>query len=493
MVSGRRDDFELSRLILDANQDFARRVRYCPDRKTNVWRMYYCDEETNCWSRESEPFVEMKIRKCVNRLPQSTLTSKETFYVKSYRGIKKILQAVGRILIDTRFDERLDANLTNFALENLRVTVDGAHAAILPGDFIKTTAGWRYDEDLAALHRGDVALFFEQLLPVPEERKAVLAFFASSLSGVRKSKSFLALTDQRAGYNGKSALVNLMARFFGIYSEFNTRFVCAGSFQKDRDAHDAGLEPYRNTRLLVAEELKHNMNLDVALLKKLAGGSDVTVQGRRFGLAEHFSFTWRANIVLVFNEGDCPRFDGDAALLQRMLVAPMRSKFVSELPGDPEEHTFIADKNIAQQFPLWLPALLDVLRENYDPDALDSPPLSMRQWGQSVAADANPLGSWMEERVLVTGDKKDHVILSAFVTLYRADDQLRRRMDEDCFKRFAKAYLKTVALSFKDTDNIINAHGSRSNARHVAKGVLLLQLIQLNNLQLIQLNTLEHS
>ena len=207
----------------------------------------------------------------------------------------------------------------------------------------------------------------------------------------------------------------------------------------------------------------------------------------QFGFADRYGGMWQVR------NGMCNHIELGLDLLQRMLVAPMRSKFVSELPGDPEEHTFIADKNIAQQFPLWLPALLDVLRENYDPDALDSPPLSMRQWGQSVAADANPLGSWMEERVLVTGDKKDHVILSAFVTLYRADDQLRRRMDEDCFKRFAKAYLKTVALSFKDTDNIINAHGSRSNARHVAKGVLLLQLIQLNNLQLIQLNTLEHS
>ena len=102
------------------------------------------------------------------------------------------------------------------------------------------------------------------------------------------------LTDRRAGWNGKTTLLNLMHSFFGGYSASNTKFVCAGSFQRDRDSHDAGLEPFRTTRLLVAEELKHNMSLDVALLKQLAGGADVRIEGRRFGSGERFKFFWQA-------------------------------------------------------------------------------------------------------------------------------------------------------------------------------------------------------
>jgi hypothetical protein len=43
--------------------------------------------------------------------------------------------------------------------------------------------------------------------------------------------------------------------------------VCKGSFERDRDSHDAGLEPFRGKRLVVAEELKNSMTLDAAPVK----------------------------------------------------------------------------------------------------------------------------------------------------------------------------------------------------------------------------------
>jgi phage/plasmid-associated DNA primase len=471
--AGRRDDESVAMVVIDHNPEFRDRVKFVPEMKNACCNgLYFCDVDTNLWIQEANTFMERRVLGYIRSLPDSSVTTAELKHMRSRRGTSDTLYIMAREVADAGFKDRLDSNPHLFAMENcLLDTRTMTMRPFQPADYIGYTVGWSYDSDAARTHRPALESFLHQVLPVADERKVVLSFFAGSLSGVRQSKSFLALTDRRAGYNGKSALVNLMARFFGFYGEFNTRFVCAGSFQKDRDSHDAGLEPYRHTRLLVAEELKHNMNLDVALLKKLAGGSDVTVEGRRFGLGERFSFTWRANIVLVFNEGDCPRFDGDAALLQRMLVAPMRSKFVANLPGDPEEYTFIADKTIAQKFPLWLPALLDVLKEHYDPDAMDSPPLSMRQWGQNVATEANPLGSWMEERVVVTGKKEDYVQLSDVLPLYRSDDQLRRRMDEDSFKRFAKAYLKTNGLTFKEKDNVLNGNGVRTTARHAARGI----------------------
>lgn len=353
MVSGRRDDFELSRLILDANQDFARRVRYCPDRKTNVGRIYYCDEATCIWKQKSEAFMEVLILDCVKRSPTCTLTAKEIMYVNTRCGTKNLLYAAARVLIDTRFDERLDANLDCFALNNILVTVDAgadhARRYILPGDFIKTTAGWRYDEDLAALHRGDVALFFEQLLPVPEERKAVLAFFASSLSRRHNSKKkLLALVDTLnpkglLGNSGKSTMLALMGGFFGGYV-----YMCTTSYD----------EPFESDRLVIADE-RYTKNVLNTVHKKFIAGV------RPSRSATRADFVWQPNIVIGFSEGDFPTFSrGDADFVQHLLVVPMRSKFVAAMPRRPDQHTFLMERHISEKFPRWRSALLDILLES---------------------------------------------------------------------------------------------------------------------------------
>jgi len=124
------------------------------------------------------------------------------------------------------------------------------------------------------------------------------------------------------------------------------------AFDRDKDSHDAGLEPYVGTRLVILEELKRTTKLDEGLVKLLTGGAGVTVEGRRCGTNERFRFTWQSGILCVFNEGDCPQFDvTDSAFVGWLLVAPMRSKFVS--PSSPElaeEHTFEADADINAKF-----------------------------------------------------------------------------------------------------------------------------------------------
>ena len=55
-------------------------------------------------------------------------------------------------------------------------------------------------------------------------------------------------------------------------------------------------------------------------------------------MGEQISYLWQAGILLVFNEGDMPKYDkGDSAFMKRMVVAPMRSQFFAKL--DPEAGT----------------------------------------------------------------------------------------------------------------------------------------------------------
>ena len=49
--------------------------------------------------------------------------------------------------------------------------------------------------------------------------------------------------------------------------------------------------------------------------------------------------------------------------------------------------------------------------------------------------------------------------------------EAQRGVEEDSFKRFAKAYLKTNGLTFKEKDNVLNGNGVRTTARHAARGI----------------------
>jgi phage/plasmid-associated DNA primase len=287
------------------------------------------------------------------------------------------------------------------------------------------------------------------------------------MSGRRQFKKFAVFTDKRAGNTGKSTFSNLLMRFFGIYAEKSTKFVCKGAFSGDKDSHDAGYEHMRARRLLVAEELKHTMMLDDAMLKSLSGGADNLIRGRRFGKDERFSYVWQAGILLVFNEGDCPKFDtGDQAFMERMVVMPFRSKFVADLNiGGDEEFTYPMDKSIDTRFVEWLPALADILLYHYDQNAMDCIPPSMREWRQDVISNVNPLSDWLQRIVEVTGDMTDCVTIpdlkSRFVMeVGKADTNFSRNV-----KGYFEGLRPTVKWIEVTTINNVNVRGIIRGAR----------------------------
>eukprot|EP00798_Chlamydomonas_sp_ICE-L_P008366 gene8366-biopygen4855 len=256
--------------------------------------------------------------------------------------------------------------------------------------------------------------FLRKLMPVEEERDVVLAFFAGLLSGRRKEKKFLAFTDKTSGDNGKSTLMALFGSFFDEYGSSNgTKFLTKGSFARSRDDHDAGLKPMKGVRLLVAEEMKPNIALDEALIKRIAGGEGVRVCGRSCGTGNSFDFMWQAGVVMIFNEGDCPKFDGgDNAFVKRMIIVPMRSNFLIH-PDPQREHEFERRDDLADILPTWRSALAQLLIEHFRrpgrSSIFDTLPVAMTEWKSGIADSANPLSEWLEEVVEVTGASSDAV------------------------------------------------------------------------------------
>jgi phage/plasmid-associated DNA primase len=318
----RKSDEDLINELISLNTETIKRMKFAPSNKTNLCKgLYYCNPDSNTWSREHNMYMEDLIMDMFSKM---TLSKRDYRHVMSRRGRADMLHILASKTLDDTFAARLDSNVDIFVLENSCLD-SRTTRQLTPEDSVSMTAGWSYCPELASSKRSEVDEFLKQVFPIEEERSIVLAFFASLLSGKRTTKKFLALTDKRSGNNGKSTVVDLFMKFFGSYSERNTKFVCKGSFDKDRDSHDAGLSIMRGKRLIVADKLKESMTLDDALLRRLAGGI-CKVKGRLHGSSDQFEFQWQAGFVLIFNEGDCPKFDSaNTAFMNRMIVAPMTS------------------------------------------------------------------------------------------------------------------------------------------------------------------------
>ena len=475
----RKDDEELACMALP----FCGDLRFSPDAKvSNCNGIFVCDPNTRVWKQQHNVAIEQKLVSIFKSFPvvknsahskisTTTMTPADLRHVLSRRGRADMVHIIAGKSIEDGFAEKLDTNLDLFTVDNGCFDSSSGRPVlrdVRKEDYVKTTTGWSYDRDLARKHRREVEDFLEQVLPVPEERRVVLSYYAQLLSGRRRVKKFLALTDRRAGNNGKSTLLTLFGLFFGNYSTVNTKFVCKGSFDRDRDSHDAGLEPMKGIRILSAEELKENMILDVGFLKRIAGGPGVTVTGRRCGSSETFVFVWQAGVVLVFNEGDCPKFDsGDSAFMNRMIVVPMRSKFVSDAQGlHDEEWTYLMDSTISSKFPEWLSALADILVESYTVDVgvFENLPAEMREWRTGLTTEGNPYGEWLSNNVEVTGDQNDVLLLSTLKNEANGDK---------AFSRYATAYFRNLqgqGVHVQDRASV-KVNGSWSTQRGVVKGV----------------------
>ena len=178
----------------------------------------------------------------------------------------------------------------------------------------------------------------------------------------------------------------------------------------------------------------------------------------------------------AFNEGDCPKFDaGDAAFMSRMLVVPMRSKFVPTLMPHDDANTYLMDVSVTERFGGWMSALADILVEHAQQSgAAEAAVLSglaggedMQDWKASITGEANPYAEWIENNVVITGQKEDFVLMARMAVAAGAPGRV--------FARFAKAYfggMRAQEVVVADR-GMIKVDGAWQSVRGIVRGVVL--------------------
>lgn len=454
--------------LLKANPRLQHRYKFTGQRCRGV---FACDWRTNVWNTVSNDDVgDMLIDEIKKHIPSLNMEERE--YLGKENKRKQFRALFCLAVKDTEFAQRLGTNNSVLPIGHQVVCREtGRLRPIRPDDYVSTHAQWTYDAELAARYRNEVREMVEKILPVESERKYALTYMATALHGRRTQRCFLILTDKRVGSNGKSTLMRAMQQVFGPFFTSNTKFVCRGSFQQDKDSHDAGMEKMRGIRVVCADELKKSSRLNESLLKALTGG-DCQVEGRYMNRSDKFSFEFQAVFVLIFNEGDCPRFDAtDGAFVERCRVVPMRSKFETRLEQDDAESlTFKVDRDLTTKFPLYRSALLDLLLEHRDESVLDQVPSSMREWRDEIFANENPLVDWLEDHLDASENPQTYVTLVQLWEEY-AKERQKRYCSVKTFVQLAKTVLRQrgieVAERYQPTID-----GKQKNLRNVVFGYI---------------------
>ena len=339
------------------------------------------------------------------------LSEADRKYVGGDRGGKAVFnRSVNAMWVDD-FREGLDSVMTIIPFKNGVLELGtGAFRPLRWDDYVTQTIGYDYvpADEVPEEHHAFVRGFFEQVLPLPEERELVLRMLGSALDGKLVNKRFLVLQDHRGGDNGKSMVVKAAEFALGTFCMPNQpAFLCATS-HVNPNGHEANTLAYKGKRLAVFDETDPKARFDLAKLKSITGGAPrMAVRGA--GAATLTQFRWSAFVLIACNKGCLPQIDAsDAAFLNRMVAVPMRAKFravsadaevtadvAADTEPDVEPHSFPMDTSVQEKLLNARMAVMHALIGGYKSyveagATFGALPAGCRELRSAIANDSDP-------------------------------------------------------------------------------------------------------
>lgn len=235
--------------------------------------------------------------------------------------------------------------------------------------------------------------FLERIQPDREMRAFLQRWFGLSMTGLTGEQKFAFLYG--AGANGKSVLVDVMARLFGDYA--TTAKIESLTGRNRRGGGDAtpDLVPLVGARLVRASEPEEGERLQEGTIKELTGGEPILVRSLHADFVEvHPIFK------LTISGNHKPDIRGtDDGIWRRVLLVP----FDVQIPKEERDERMI-EKLLAEGPGIlnWLvEGLLDYLERGLQE------PQAVLAATQEYRADSDPIGTYLSDACCVTGDSDD--------------------------------------------------------------------------------------
>lgn len=283
----------------------------------------------------------------------------------------------------------------------------------------------RYDPDAEC---PEFDRFFARIQPDPRMRDFLLRWFALGMTGLIEQKLcyFYGM-----GANGKSVLVDLMARILGDYAATAKIESLTGTNRRGGGDATPDLVPLIGARMVRAAEPDEGMRWQEGLIKDLTGGEPILVRALHSDFVEV-----RPCFSLTISGNHRPDIRGtDDGIWRRLLLVP----FDVQIPRDEQIPKADLDALLFAErdgiFARLVQALCAYLEIGLgEPDAVLAATTELRE-------ESDPYGAFLDDACVVTGDPED-TLDSRELTLAFQFWMMQRA--EGAFKE------RTITLKLKD-------------------------------------------
>jgi P4 family phage/plasmid primase-like protien len=279
---------------------------------------------------------------------------------------------------------------------------------IEPTDYITVTTGYPYRPALES-EKGVVLACLESMFPNAAVLEYVLRALSTTFEGENRAEFFHALTG--VGSNGKSMLMDLCKIVFGDYFRtIGVSYLTKDDEGKDRPLPD--LVDARWARMLVASEPEERDKFQVALLKLITGGDEISCRA----MYGKNVLKYRPQFKLWILTNDMPKLSKyDQGIERRMRCVHFPIRFVHEPAGENERKRDEGLKGKILGDEAWRYGFLGLLLEAFGrarEDEVESGlamPEEVREFTQAYMLENNPVGAWLRVNFELTGRREDCV------------------------------------------------------------------------------------
>ncbi|MDY6960327.1 MAG: phage/plasmid primase, P4 family [Pseudomonadota bacterium] len=353
--------------------------------------------------------------------------------------------------------DSFDARHYHFNVQNgtLRLDQGGKLYGHRPCDRATRLAAVAYDPKAEC---PEFERFVATILPDFDTALFVQKYLGYSLTGDISEQCMVMLEGK--GANGKSTLMNVIARVMGDYAANLPIESLLHNDKGNGSGPSPDLARLPGARLIRTSEPEPGARLSESRIKQLTGGEDVTARDLNKGFMD---FVPTGKIAMSFNVR--PSIVGkDHGTRRRIHVVPFKHRFEAPKGGRKVDY---AAKFVAEEGPGILNWLLEGLRE-WLHDGL-TVPREVREATDDMFTEQDPIGQAMKDILVETGDPDSMVQATV---LFNAYELWSKRQGEEAKKQTAMGRrLKDMGYRKKQHRGLVYYIGVSLNPDYITMGM----------------------
>ena len=380
------------------------------------------------------------------------LNSEKDDYLHVYDQLKRtsfkanVMKECRELFFDEEFTKKVDANKEIIAFNNGvldMTTPDFVFRDGKPEDYISFSTGIDYEPDKHYYEYPawpEVEQFIKKVLPDKEVREYFMKHLATNILGGNTAQKFHIMTG--SGSNGKSMILNLMAKALGDYS---CTVPISLFTQKRKSSGSAAPEVARlkGRRFVTMQEPDESIALNTGLMKEITSGEKMYARDLFKSGCE---FEVQAKFHLACN--DKPKINTtDGGTWRRLVVINFISKFVptpvaiNEYPLDESIQFKVNSVEWATPF---LAYMVHLLKDGKGLRKLPAPP-KVLEYTSEYRNENDGIAKFMTEKVLPLeeGDQItqiDKPTLRRIFRQWKDENDQRALQPADLEKRIEQQY-----------------------------------------------------